>query len=414
MSQKSEKKAFWEYPWKLGESFTIAFTILFMGFILEYLSPGTGPVMPRWPMNLYIILSFTALTFVAWFGFKNSSFIKWISGTSAAISAISVITFLILIMGFISQGGGDPNSLSGKLGLHDVTSGWPYFLVSFYLLLVLSFAIWRRLLPFSLKNLAFFLNHAGLFMMLIAASMGSADVEKRNMRLLEGRAEFNTVDDFGNVHQMPFAIKLIDFKIEEYPPKIGLMDKSTSTFLMDKDGMLPEVYDGLVFQSGDWEICVSKYLPLAAPDSLGFIPSNEMGAVPALFVMAENKINQKKAKGWVSNGSFNQKPVYLHLSGQEAVVLSIAAPKEFSSDIRFFRSMDDYEDFTIKVNQPVSIAGWDIYQIGYNEKMGRWSQISILQMVRDPWLPAVYTGIFMVLLGSVYLVWMGKNKKQSK
>jgi len=72
--------------------------------------------------------------------------------------------------------------------------------------------------------------------------------------------------------------------------------------------------------------------------------------------------------------------------------------------------MQKYEDHTIKVNEPLNIRGWTIYQVGYNEDLGKWSNISIIQLVRDPWLPAVYTGIFMILLGSIYLVWMGKNK----
>ena len=89
-------------------------------------------------------------------------------------------------------------------------------------------------------------------------------------------------------------------------------------------------------------------------------------------------------------------------------------PKKYSSDIRIYHSMDDYEDFYIEVNKPVSIDGWKIYQTGYDERMGRWSETSIIELVRDPWLPVVYIGIFMILFGTLYLVWMGKGRIKTK
>lgn len=35
--------------------------------------------------------------------------------------------------------------------------------------------------------------------------------------------------------------------------------------------------------------------------------------------------------------------------------------------------------------------------------MGRWSNSSIFELVTDPWLPMVYTGIALLLLGAVLM-----------
>ncbi|MBP5798482.1 MAG: cytochrome c biogenesis protein CcsA [Prevotella sp.] len=59
---------------------------------------------------------------------------------------------------------------------------------------------------------------------------------------------------------------------------------------------------------------------------------------------------------------------------------------------------------TVDVNKPVEVEGWKIYQYSYDMQMGAMSKTSVLELVRDPWLPAVYTGIFMMLLGAVLLV----------
>jgi len=69
------------------------------------------------------------------------------------------------------------------------------------------------------------------------------------------------------------------------------------------------------------------------------------------------------------------------------------------------------------VNNPYKFKGWTIYQSGYDEQMGKWSEISIIRLVRDPWLPVVYTGIFMLLAGALLMLWTGrsgiiKNKPQ--
>ena len=58
---------------------------------------------------------------------------------------------------------------------------------------------------------------------------------------------------------------------------------------------------------------------------------------------------------------------------------------------------------TIRVNKPLSVRGWKIYQYSYDEAKGGMSDISILELVRDPWLPYVYLGIFMMLAGAVSL-----------
>ena len=58
---------------------------------------------------------------------------------------------------------------------------------------------------------------------------------------------------------------------------------------------------------------------------------------------------------------------------------------------------------TIRVNKPLSVRGWKIYQFSYDEARGKDSDISVFELVRDPWLPLVYLGIFMMLAGALSL-----------
>ena len=66
------------------------------------------------------------------------------------------------------------------------------------------------------------------------------------------------------------------------------------------------------------------------------------------------------------------------------------------------------------MNKPYSIDGWKIYQLNYDTERGRWSEISILELVSDPWLPFVYTGIYMMQLGAILMFILAQRRKEEQ
>ena len=87
------------------------------------------------------------------------------------------------------------------------------------------------------------------------------------------------------------------------------------------------------------------------------------------------------------------------------------SPRRFASDIQILTKSGKNIQTTVEVNKPVEVDGWKIYQYGYDTQMGAMSQTSILELVSDPWLPLVYTGIYMMLAGAVCLFVFGKRQK---
>ena len=80
------------------------------------------------------------------------------------------------------------------------------------------------------------------------------------------------------------------------------------------------------------------------------------------------------------------------------------SPKRFASDIQIQTKTGKSIQTTIEVNKPVEVDGWKIYQYGYDTQMGSMSQTSILELISDPWLPLVYTGIYMMLAGALLMM----------
>ena len=90
---------------------------------------------------------------------------------------------------------------------------------------------------------------------------------------------------------------------------------------------------------------------------------------------------------------------------------SDGSPKRYASEILIQTKSGQSIEATVDVNKPVEVEGWKIYQYGYDTKMGALSQTSILELVSDPWLPLVYTGIYMMLAGAVFMFILGGRKR---
>ena len=87
------------------------------------------------------------------------------------------------------------------------------------------------------------------------------------------------------------------------------------------------------------------------------------------------------------------------------------SPRRFASDIQILTKSGKNIQTTVEVNKPVEVDGWKIYQYGYDTQMGAMSEYSRLELVSDPWLPLVYTGIYMMLAGAVCMFILGGRRK---
>lgn len=92
---------------------------------------------------------------------------------------------------------------------------------------------------------------------------------------------------------------------------------------------------------------------------------------------------------------------------------SSTEPQSFTSDVTVYTKSGLKVRDTIRVNQPLAVSGWKIYQYNYEtrEDMG---DISVFELVRDPWLPYVYLGIFMMLAGAISMFVRTPSNKSNR
>lgn len=291
----------WTKPWTFKEGFLIGGGLIFAGLALEL---SVGPVMWdafAWPANGIVLVGFLAIIAILFLLRKRVYAFQFVSTYQAAIPALVYAVVLTIIMGLTRQ-------LKDGTWLNNMLSFWPFVLIYVYIAVILGVIILRRLTHLSswMRDVPFLLNHLGLFIALITATLGNADMQRVKMITAVGEPEWRAMTQEGGVKEMPIAIELKKFIMETY-----------------------------------------------------------------------------------DNGS----------------------PKRFASEIQILTKTGKNIETTVDVNKPYEVDGWKIYQYGYDTQMGAESQISILELVSDPWLPLVYTGIYMMLAGAVCMFVIGGRRR---
>ena len=301
----------WNKPWTFKEGFLIGGCLIFAGLMLEL---SVGPVAWdafAWPVNGIVLAGFflllTAMTYL-----RNKVYaFQWMTTYQAAIPAMVYAVGLTIVMGLTRQ-------QANGTWLNNMLSFWPFVLIYVYITMILGMVTLRRIysLTFHLSpltsNLAFLLNHLGLFIALTTATLGNADMQRVKMICGVGEPEWRALTQEQAIKEMPIAIELKKFIMETY-----------------NDGS------------------------------------------PKRF-------------------------------GSEIQILTKSGKR--SSSGRFDTSKNI--ETTVEVNKPYEVDGWKIYQYGYDTQMGAQSQITILELVSDPWLPWVYAGFYMMLAGAVLMTLM--------
>lgn len=282
------------HKWEFREGFLIGGCLLAAGLALQYI---LGPVDWRWlaaPVNKIVLALLTGLIAVIFLLRKKVQAFEWMMHSYAAVSSLACALALTLVMGLTTQ-----KPSGGLEWLSQMIRFWPFVLVWTWVLIVDGLAALNHFLRMRASEIPFILNHLGVFVAIVAATLGSADMQQLQMQVHYGKPENRALSEYGEVVDPGLAIELHEFTAEYYPDN---------------------------------------------------------------------------------------------------------TPKLFASEITIHTRDDSHLRGTVLVNKPMKADGWKIYQAGYDQAKGSESPYSIFLLVKDPWLPAVYAGIFMMIAGALCLM----------
>ena len=427
----------WTKPWNYREGTAVTMGLTVVGLMLQY---SVGPLEWKaftWPANAIVLAVFVSFIVGAYALRERVYAFRFMTSVQAAVPALAAAALLTVIMGLTRQVP-EGNPAADPFGLTKMLNFWPFVLIYVWMTAIVGEVTLRQLGRLNKRAIPSLVSHAGLFIVLTTATLGSADMQRVKMYCETGKPEWRVLDERQDVKELPVAIQLNRFSIEEYPPKLMVIDDKGLPLPVKKPAhiLVDRAFKGA--KLFDWDIRVVKHVDNAVPemmakmvgnmpgemvgrmrmDSLGqalnkggYISFEGKGAQCALLVRATK--GGKTTEGWVTCGSYQFPYQGLELDKHHTLVMPNREPERFASDVTVFTKDGKSVDTTIEVNKPFTIARWKVYQLSYNERMGKWSDLSIFELVRDPWLPAVYFGIYMILLGAILMFVQAATHRQN-
>lgn len=351
------------------------------GFALQFVIGPLDFGIIAFPVNLIIGILLLLLI-----PFKLPRPVRKFGSGKVSVILLVIVTVMAIYMGLIPG--------------NDVKHSWPFALVYLMTMINLAMALGKRIRKFNLKkDYGFILNHLGLLLLLFAAGPGTGDMQRWFMTVAEGTTEWRGERaGVSDPVELPVAISLLDFKMEEYRPKITIVDKNTGESQPVKRPAFVEVDEGNSGKVAGWKISI---------DSFSYKPM----MAPVASISAERISDGKVLAGNISCGNYFQQFMILDIDERYCFAMTYPEPERFSSQVSLFTKEGKEKSGIIEVNNPLSVGNWKIYQYSYDTRKGRDSEISVFELVYDPWLIYAYIGIAMVMLGSLTLLIRGGKRE---
>ena len=221
----------WVKPWTMKEGFLIGGGLLFAGLLLQAASGPVNWALFSRPVNLAVLVLLAAAVGVMYALRGKVYAFGWMMHSGAAVPCLVYAAFLTILMGLLPQvkAGGVP-WLSRMLGF------WPFVLIWTWMMLISALAALNHLLRRKVKEIPFVLNHLGVFIAIVSATLGSADTRSLRLTAFAGETEWRAVDGDGMVREPGLAIELHEFTMEEYPDHTPKRFASDITVCLEDGG----------------------------------------------------------------------------------------------------------------------------------------------------------------------------------
>jgi hypothetical protein len=277
--------------------------------------------------------------------------------------------------------------------------------LAFAALLISAIAIFKRLLCFR----GLFLIHIGCIIILAGGIIGSQagfkvqdklsgtdTIRSGQMIINEGTTERAVELENGVIKMLPFAIKLMDFKIEYYQPGQLIIRAQNG------DGFKIPAEPGQKYVLGDnlgsVEIIrrFDNFKLTREGDKRIAIEDVNGGPNPALEVLLKKPDGNETTRYVFERFPGHVRPDdNLQFSYRRSV-------KDFLSDVEVVKDNKVVARKNIEVNKPLHYGGYLFYQQGYDSDAGRYT---ILGVTNDKGLGIVFIGYILLCIGVFWHFW---------
>ncbi len=201
----------WVKPWKMKEGFLIGGGLLVVGLLLQI---ALGPIdwsLLAWPVNLILLILLLAFIGVLFALRRKVYAFEWMMHAGAAVPCFTYAAALTMLMGLLPQ-----VRVGGIPWLSQMLRFWPFVLIWTWMMLISALAALNHLLRWKIREIPFILNHLGVVVAIVSATLGNADIQTLQLTAFTDKPEWRSVDGNGMVHEPGLAIELHQFTMEQY------------------------------------------------------------------------------------------------------------------------------------------------------------------------------------------------------
>lgn len=377
------------------------------GTALQLLAGPVNPSFLTYPWGVVLALNYLYLLILLR---TNADQWKWVQqwcDRPTYITSLASMLLLTLLFGMIRQDG-STEGWTGLLGFTQMSRSWIFNLFLFQFMTAVGLKAVDDVHHWRKRNLANVIMHASFFIVLAASIFGSGDKTRVRVTAALGMPETMGVTEEGIRTELPFALTLKEFVLDEYPPHLHRFhQEKLSPEFISIEG------EGSQGALGNWQVECLEFLEYAGrlTEDSAYQAMNHVGATSAIRLKAYHPDTRHTVEGWVSCGSHIFAGSALLLPDGSQLVMPRREVKKFLSKIEVMTE-DGKQSFDISVNHPATVGPWKIYQSGYDSTRGRWSTISILECVKDGWYTATHIAMWMILIAAATMFIKGRNGRQ--
>lgn len=202
--------------WKMREGFVTGAGLILVGLLLQYTAGPIDWSAFAFPVNAIVLALYLLLLVIIYALRHRVRLFSYLFTVEAAVPTLIYAAILTVAMGLTRQVAPHERAID-PIGLTRMLSFWPFVLIYARLTGIVGLIAIRQILHFRLREVPSLLSHIGLFIAIVAATLGSADMERVKLKATTDMPEWRATHDLGFM-ELPLAIQLEKFTIDEYPP----------------------------------------------------------------------------------------------------------------------------------------------------------------------------------------------------
>ena len=372
------------------------------GTALQFLVGSLNPSFLVYPWGIVLAVNYLYVLILLYCQADKWKWVKSWYDRPACIVSMAFLLVLSILFGLIRQDG-STSGLWGILGFTEMTSSWTFNFFLIYFLTVMGLKSIDDVWYWKKRNPSVVVFHIAVFVVLASGIFGSGDKVRVKVAATIGNpVNLGASDDHMRV-ELPFVLRLTDFTLEEYPPRIHRVtdDRISKEFVVVEE-------KNNVGVLGTWRVECMEYLDMAGrlhPDS-AYVSMQHVGATTAVYIKVVHQETQQIVEGWVSCGSHIFDGSALALPDGSALVMPRREVKKYLSFVEL-ETDEGKEHLQIAVNHPATVGSWKIYQSGYDSDRGRWSTLSVFECVKDAWYMPVCVALWLILAAGLWMLFHG-------